>query len=491
MRNSNIWAYLALSTVLVLLIASCQKEKLAIDKSIPQTITRTIAADIAALDSSSETKSVYESGVGVHLTNQEYMSVFYSRNNGDKVIDSLNSHSPKVSYKAILAAPDGTGKWTFSHNAVRDLTSYDYSFVLPHSRCNEIPGNKKQVKMRLYSVQYPTQTSFDPAADILIGKTQFAVDQKTEVSNVTFKRLFAPVKLIISDRANALEGEKIHAVSFSLSQAPTATAALVGLAYVTFSDDFDSAVITNFGGDANYDATGKTRLNNGDKNYANSVTALPANGIEKDGDTYTVWYMMNPLTIASGTKLTLTVTSDTKTITRTATIPDGYSILKNKINEIKFNISGDGYASQPSAYCDFSIATSATLSGLKASDGSEPLSATNSIMVNFESEKSPYPICFRPRENAVITVTPANGKTLNTIRIYTNPLISMKSAKLSLKVNGTTSSTIDVVYAGASKTAGYLDFAVGEYTEGSTITITRDDNDCWLSGMTLLYNNSK
>ncbi len=482
MKNTISWASLALSTLVAILpLASCQKENLTEDQSVPQTITRTIAADIEALDSSSETKSVYEAGQGVHLTNTEYMSVFYSRNNGDNVLDSLNSSN---SYKAIRATPDGNGKWTFTHPAVRNLTSYDYSFVLPHSRCNEIPGNRKQVKTRLYSVQYPTQTSFDPGADILVGKAQFSVNQISDVNNVTFKRLFAPVKLIIYDNKNALNGEKIHAVSFSLSQAPTNTAALVGLTYFSFSDNFDSISIL-FGGDANKDVSGNS-LNNGNKNYANSVTALNANGIQKEGDTYTIWYMMNPLTIASGTKLTLTVTSDTKTITRTATIPDGNSIVKDKINKIKFDISGDGYTSQSSAYCDFS-AVQKDLSDLTATDGSTPLSATNCIIADLTNEKSPYPNSLKLQKSTVITVNPAIGKTLNTIRLYTTPLVSMKSAKLSLKVNDTTSSTIDVVYAGASKTAGYLDFTVPDYTAGSTITITRDDNDCWLSGITLFY----
>ncbi len=100
MKNTILWASLALSTLVAILpLASCQKENFAKDQSITQTITRTISADVEAIlppkdDSaaaqesgavtSPETKSVYEAGVGVHLTNNEYMSVFYASNNGDK-----------------------------------------------------------------------------------------------------------------------------------------------------------------------------------------------------------------------------------------------------------------------------------------------------------------------------------------------------------------------------------------------------------------------
>ena len=477
MKNTISWASsLALSTLVALLpLASCQKEtRLADQSTTPQTITRTIAAEAEAIESPAETKSVYEPGVGVHLTNSEYMSVFYASNDGDETIASMTG---------ILGTPDGTGKWSFSHSATTG-TTYDYAFLLPHTLKNEMPSNKSQFKIRLYNVQYPTVTSFDPNMDFLLGKTQLGVSSATSVNNVTFKRLFAPVKVEIYDNANILGTEKVHAVTFSLSKTATNTDALAGLVYVTpGTDDYDSAGAIKFGTDNN----NSVKANN----FSNAVSALNASGIEKTDGKWSVWYIMNPMEIPSGTNLTLTVTTDTKTVTRTVALTSAKAIERNKINRIKFDISGDGYSTETSAYCDFSAMSKADLSDLTASDGTSPLSAVGSSVWK-DSGNSNYPQALRLANdnsiNGVITITPAANKTLSKIRVYTHPVIGFSSSKLALNADGTAMTTKNVVYAEATATAGYLEFDVDADNANSTLTLSREGgNNSWLSGITLFY----
>lgn len=470
---------LALAPLFLVPFTSCQKVAEDDVQTLPKTISRTVSVSTEDIDSP-EVKSVFESGVGVHLTNKEYMSVYYAANDGDQTISGLSNQ--------ILGTPDGNGNWTFSHGAVSGAESYDYAFVLPYTSKNEVPGNKKQVKLRLYSVQYPFATSFDPNMDFLIGKTQFGESQASAAEELSFKRLFAPVKLELSDEANVLGTEKVHAVSFSLDKTATKNDALVGMAYVDFSQDYENAKIAQFATDKNNNASAK--------NFGNSVTALNATGIEKTGGVYNVWYIMNPSEIAAGTSLTVTVTADTKTITRTVTLPS-VAIVKDKINVIPFNVSGSGYVVDTSAYCDFSVASSASptdltapLTDLIASDGTTPLSAVGCTVYK-DSGKSQYPqalrVAYDNNTKGVITINPASGKTVSKVRVYTHPVIGFNNSKLALNADGVALATEDVVYAGVSANAGCIDFTVPTENAGSTLTISREIANSWISGITLFY----
>lgn len=451
---------------------SCQKVSEDDVQSLPKTIFRMLSVSKEDIDIP-EVKSLYESGVGVHLTNKEYMSVYYAANDGDRTISALNGQ--------ILGTPDGNGNWTFSHNAVSGAESYDYAFVLPYTSKNELPGNKKQVKLRLYSVQYPSETSFDPSMDFLIGKALFGETQSSAIEAVNFKRLFAPVKLELSDEANVLGTEKVHAVSFSLDKTATKNDALVGMAYVNLSEDYETVKVGQFATDKNNGVSAS--------NFGNSVTALNAAGIEKIGEVYNVWYIMNPSEIAAGTRLTVTVTSDTKTIKRTVTLPS-VAVVKDKINVIPFNISGSGYVVETSAYCDFSVASDAGLSDFTASDGTAPLSAVGCTIWK-DNGKSQFPqalrVAYDNNTKGVITINPASGKTISKIRVYTHPVIGFNSSKLSLNANGVTLATENVVYASVSSNAGFIDFTIPSESAGSTLTISRETANSWISGMTLFY----
>ncbi len=458
---------LALAPLFLVPFTSCQKVTEDDVQTLPKTISRTVAVSTEDIDSP-EVKSVFESGVGVHLTNNEYMSVYYAASDGDRTISGLNSQ--------ILGTPDGNGNWTFSHGAVSGAESYDYAFVLPYTSKNELSGGK-QHKLRLYFVQNPSATSFDPNLDFLLGKAKIGVEQGSECSGVVFKRLFAPVKVEISDGANALGAEKVHAVSFSLDKAATQDDAIVGWVYATPSDDYNSAAVTRFANEA--------ADNVNMPHFSNAVSALNASGIEKTDGKYPVWFIMNPSSIPAGTKLTLTVTTDTKTVTRTATLTKDAAIGRDKINVIPFDISGADYSVETSAYCDFS--TIRTYNNIPMTDGTKPLTASGCSMRGLANGSEELKCLQMLQTSSLLKITPVTGKTLSKIRLYTHRVTPSNKSKLTLKDGDTVLETKPIRVPDVAATAGYLDFEISEENASSTLTLNYTDSGSYLAGITLFY----
>ncbi len=472
----------ALSTLCILTVISCRKA-LTEEQTRPAVITRTIEVEAGTIgsDETPGVKSVYESGVGVHLTNNEYMSVYYSAAGEGEAINEM-THT--------VGTPDGSGKWSFSHNAISDATAYNYSFLLPYTSKNETPSSKKQFKFRLCNVQHPTASSFDPNADFLLGQTRFGVSQADAVSGVKFKRIFAPVKLEISDGAGILGDEKVYAVSFSLSQTPTKTAALAGLVYLTpGTSDYDNAYSYNFATDQNStDATTKKAMNN----FSNAVSALIAGGVEKSEGAYHIWYIMSPLEIGAGTKVTVCVTAATKTVTREATLTAATAILRDRINVIPFDISGDGYSVESSGHCNFAAVTGLKNQNLAMTDGTTPLTPSYSSM-RYDTPPSAYPQSLMLNTNGSkdswILVKPGDGKKLAKVRIYTNYLIGFGYSPLMLKDGETELGSKIISWGNVAGTAGYADFTVpSESAASENLSIYAPTGvRHWFSGITLFY----
>lgn len=459
---------LALFSIFALQFASCQKALENGDSTSCGIITRTIAVNAETVP---EMKSVFESGKGVHLTNSEYMTVYYAKAAGGESVSSQSF---------VIANPDTKGNWSFSHTAIDGAEQYDYGFVIPHTNGNERTG--AGAKLRLFCVQRPSAGTFDPDMDFLVGKAQLGVSQATAYNSVSgsasVKRLFAPVKVRIKDGANVLDGEKIHAVSFSLDKTATKQDALVGQVYVTLSDEFDNTKVSKFSTD------------NSANNFGNSVTALIAEGIEKGSDGfYDIWYIMNPMEIPAGTQLTLTVTADTKTVSRTVTLPQD-SILKNKITEIPIDISKENYTVQNSAYCDFSTIAPGDLATCALSDDTTPLSATGCNQWGKNRSKY-YPQAFTmlTQQSSTITITPPKGKKLSKVRVYSHPATpyNTNTRTLELKSGDTSLGSVNTKYGEASASAGCFDFTVADEYASSELKLTQTADNSWVSGITLFY----
>lgn len=445
-----------------LALTACQKNY---EESVqPQSINKTISVSDELW--TADTKSVFESGVGVHLTKDEKITVFYSK-------ADANSYS----VTAAPGIPDGNGNYFFSHNAVSGAEAYDYIFLLPHNSKNTTSSAGAGQKCRVSPVQYPTATSFDPNMDYLLGQAQKGIGIATSIENLKFKRLLAPFKLTVTDSQNALDGKEISAVTFSLSQAATKYSGLVGSAYLNADEDFESSGIKNLQ----------------DGGAGNSLTALYPEGLAKTEDGYTVWYMMGPVSVAAGTELTVCVTAGDRTVTRTVTLPAA-EIIANKLNGVTFDISGTGYSTESSVCWNFSTLDKANnIKNLAGSDGSTNgwLKSSSNTSLGKDKDNSylqqAFTVNAKSSPEGYIEFTPADGKRISKVRVYGSTLSSDSKGEIKLVVDGNqVGDNVKLDFITTCTTGGYQDITVPD--GASKIQIAGATTDAgYISGVTVFY----
>jgi len=289
-------------------------------------------------------KSAYTPGTGIGLSGNEKIAVLYKKS--DKYYGDAGN--------AILATKSG-GAYSFT--APEDLTDLDVYTIMPYSKYltkpNANPGSK--VYIRLSPVQFPEANSFDPMCDYLVGKPVTGGAQGSTTLEVPgYKRLFAPLKLTITGLSDE---DKIYAASLSLDQAASGLSSLAGIYRIILSDDFSKAGQTYVAAD-NYPV-------------GNSLTAIYQDGLSKGTDGWNVWFMVNPITIAAGTKLSLRVVTATKTYSRTVDLPSASTLLRDKYNTLTVNAKGSGYTEKTTVFQAFTTGTLTASPTLTASDGND------------------------------------------------------------------------------------------------------------------------
>ena len=321
----------------ILAIAGCKKAELAPEQGQENLITRkvSLAADDATVKSFFDTNDKF-----VKLTGAEELAVAYS--NADE--NTYTDGKPVVA-GIIKGTSDGSSNYSFSHSAIDKATGYNYYFILPYRDSKNIStnGNKTGLYVKLDSIQHPTATSFDPLQDYIMGKPIYNAEaQATEMTaeNLKLKRLFALVRVTLSDGKNALGGEPLKKVSIGF---PAATDNkvnglnhkknnLINLCYLQFDEDFSNAGCSGYG-------------DWGTNHASTSVTAEYAEGLAAGEDgKYTVWYVTLPVEKAKDTELTVTAQSKTLKVSRKISIPSDMKLVAGAINDISINISGADYA---------------------------------------------------------------------------------------------------------------------------------------------------
>lgn len=441
-RISILLSEILLSTLFVLGFASCQKLN---DENLSATDSSTvqISKSVEFLDASWEgqssddlsSKSVYESGVGVHLTNTEYMSVYYWTGDKENVtnLQAVNS----------AATPVGNFTWNFSHLEIEGAVDYNYFFLLPYTSGTALNGAKTGYSFRLSSVQFPSSTSFDPNMDMLIGQAAYNVAKGNSISGLRFKRPFAPFKLTVKDEANVLGDEAVKSISFVIDAEATQSNTLVGLCYINNSDEFSQAKVSSFSAN----------------NLGNGVTAVYNEGLSKDAGAYTAWYIVNPVSIAAGTNIKVIVSTDTKTVTRTVAVPSETSFVADAINKLSFNISGEGHTIEESV--SFNFTSLNNISELPAPWSNEGQSFYKDVA------PSTYPNAINMKNDATCAlVLPSTGKKVNKIRVFTHPRNNTSNATLTIKSAEVEVAKTSVGFTKEHNQGGFVDLIIPtEYAE--------------------------
>ena len=171
------------------------------------------------------------------------------------------------------------------------------------------------IGVELSPTQNPTFDSFDAKADILVSAPCYymAVDNEVTIDNMYFSRIMSVVKINLNSAYADVQEQVVKKVKM------TAEETLTGRARV----DFDTRSVTEWTNPssyvaASYDAENYICVNTADLNAA--------------------YLVVNPTTIASGSKLTFDITTENFEITKEVTLTKDIVLPKGDIAVINLNI---------------------------------------------------------------------------------------------------------------------------------------------------------
>ena len=470
-------------------LVSCQKENINSPTEPEKSIQKTITIADTPWTGDAETRSFFEEGVGVHLNKLENMSVYYWKYIANETEPTANTN---ILYTLLDeknnitgATANTAGTWTFSHPVIEGADSYNYFFVIPHTNMNVLNQTKIGHSFRLASIQSPeilnkfkgcesSPLSFDPMMDCHIGQAQYGVGIATEMSDIHFKRIFTPLKLTVTDSKNVLEGAPVYTVTLKSNAVATQTQTLTGISYFKHSDKFEDAKLSSIDKES----------------VGNGVSTIYQKPIAKDGDFYTTWFIVNPTKLPAG-DLTVSVTTATKTITRTVS-SQGLEIKDGTINKLTFDISGTEYSVysvEQSDYYNFNLDDVKNLPTLKGSNfGKTPWTHTQCGLLK-DVGNSKYNNALKISKGSVLTYNAIEGKKLSRVRFYGHPRAQTKqnTATIIVKSGENEIGTISMRYGEFGKNGGYGEIIIPDEYSASNLTFNFKDKEAAISVATLFY----
>ena len=485
-------------------LVSCQKENINSPTEPENLIQKTITIADTPWTGDAETRSFYEEGVGVHLNKLENMTVYYwEHKEGLKMpakdgeingvpVSTTPLFSPQVGNNLKGAEATDEGVWTITHDPIEGAESYNYFFIIPHNSMNQLAGGSRingvmgyytGHSFRLCSVQSPevlnkfngcknTPLSFDPTMDCHMGQAKYGVGITTELTNIHFKRVFAPLKLTITDSRDILKGAPVYTVTLKSNAVATQKQTLTGIAYFNHDDIYEQAKVSSIGGET----------------VGNGVSTIYQTPIAKSDDSYTTWFIVNPTKLPAG-DLTVSVTTATKTINRTVSSQE-IVIKDGTINLLTFDISGAEYSVEQSDYYNFNLDKINKLPNLKGSNfGNTPWSHDKCAVLK-DVENSKYNNALRISSGSVLTYTAIEGKTLSKVRFYGHPRAqtNKNTATIVVKSDDKEIGTISMRYGEFSKNGGYSEIVIPDAYSASNLTFNFKDKEAAISAATLFFN---
>lgn len=457
-----IFAGLALGLVTMV---SCQKEltENSIGTAVPQ-ITKTVYVEGNRWLPDTGTRTAYTPGTGVDWTGNETFAIYY----GDPDKAATATSENKYMQKATDVTALGGGKYSFKHDDL-GISAYDYSVIVPDIATTGLQGAGKSATFKLSPVQTPGANTYDPNYDILFGQGAFGIAPAEELEITRFKRVTAPLRLSLTDGAGVIGDEKIYAATVSFSQDADSRNGFAGTLFLNFGYEYEDCMVNSI------TAPSAT------------VTAVYADGLAKSGDSYPVWYSVHPAVFAAGGELTVTVTTETKTISRTVVMASEASIQADILNDLSFDISGEGYTEAESLYWDFTALESLS-SQLTASDGNQyGWGLTGCSIWNGNDPSGKLPSALRSNAGkGQITLPSVAGKQVSRIRLYAHP--NNTTSKNTVSLNGAAGLDFNSYAANnVTRNSGILEITVPEDQYGQPLVLTAGDNFSAFDGIALEF----
>ncbi len=320
MKTSKI--LLALTLVLgVLTLSNCKKNEAEINPT--NQIKLTINTSAVGFDA--DTKTLMDGLTPKWVT-------------GDKIGVIPNDVTANAEFTSTLSEDKITASFSGTTTLVEGAnTIYAY---YPYSTLNGTSNTKSETKLLLPTNQSPSLTSFDGAADIMVGKPYSYTHSSgnATISDFQFMRLMSVVKVVFKNSGINISSEKVEKVTLIAGDALKSgeDAASVG------NKVLSGGVKLNLtdGTFSLYDAAG----GNSRRNYVVANYLGSANYTIDAAGTNCTYLMINPVTIANGDKLSFEVVTSGHKITKTITLPISLSLVGGKIYTLNVSLDDTNIA---------------------------------------------------------------------------------------------------------------------------------------------------
>lgn len=205
----NLYKYLLAVATVAMAFTSCSKDEIS-DPSIEAqkvTFTVTSGSDLETTPAS-RTEFDEETGQMNWSADGEALEVI-------QILGSEISHATTEAY----TIDNRIAKFQVTFNALTGSEPYDltYSAIYPAANYSDNTNDHTKFRIKLPAAQTPTETGFDPNADLLLAKPETRTVQPAEGEELSFrfKRVAAIVKMTLKDIP---AGEKLAKVELTASQ---------------------------------------------------------------------------------------------------------------------------------------------------------------------------------------------------------------------------------------------------------------------------------
>lgn len=205
----NLYKYLLAVATVAMAFTSCSKDEIS-DPSIEAqkvTFTVTSGSDLETTPAS-RTEFDEETGQMNWSADEEALEVI-------QILGSEISHATTEAY----TIDNRIAKFQVSFDALTGSEPYDltYSAIYPAANYSDNTNDHTKFRIKLPAAQTPTETGFDPNADLLLAKPETRTVQPAEGEELSFrfKRVAAIVKMTLK---GIPAGEKLAKVELTASQ---------------------------------------------------------------------------------------------------------------------------------------------------------------------------------------------------------------------------------------------------------------------------------
>lgn len=286
-------------------ISSCQKELDGPGKDV-----KSPGVKLVINAGTPEVKSFME----YDAANSQYLPKWHRNDALGVFIDSWEPGASAVNGTLANGLDDGE-KAQFSGNISADNGSHKAYAFYP-ARAYYASEASKIVDLEIPYIQFPTASSFDPKADILVSVPKdFEVTEGTvSQMDMQFSRIGAILKVTLNDQTSVLSGDKIKSVKLE-----TCDAVLTG----AIRYNFENQAIPSTPMVSTYSNKYVTA------DFSESPMAIEGNAI---------FFVVNPVTLAAGSTLTVTVLTDKHEIVKTISNLPEILLESGKLRPLKINL---------------------------------------------------------------------------------------------------------------------------------------------------------